>query len=1222
MRCSSTSCGKEGDGEFCEECGAKMSDEKDTVVNCSGKRKDGALCGSELVPGQRFCKKCGTKVDQSLFTSVSVVCPQCNAVLESDSSFCMECGHSLIQSVTDNRTSAIKTETDTADNKQDKEKEVEVSGAMDQKKNDDSDNSVKTETDLAVDDDNRTQESKGLETPARNLNGSQHSAGGNNLPKTEKQSFGNNETSGMTGVSSVNGNQIPDRSNSGVKEECAQDMNTEGRNRMDHSGDQNGNVPMEETGKSENKLITSEVFQPSKDNDNERENTANSDNSLSDVEPVDGSGTEDENNESRKVKKENSNLPMSSTNTELSEQLKEVVLGNVSQGNVPTNEETKLDPESSDSESDSECSDSDQSGLTVGSGEGTAEKSKPVSKQTSHRKRNRKQKKNKKRMRKERAAKLKHQEVNPSYPVVENNKSLKEDKTSEKRGKVTLTGKPLTEETKEKTGEPGTNLTKSANNEPVFGEAKSWGMKDFDNSCQIKAPGGSAGLFSFSKDSGTDSSQGTKNTDLTTKDKNKDFDNNVDDDTGTNVDEPMITRSKQKKIDDEKTAKERKENENKLKTQKAESSKTGTQKPAERMVHVHFHVFVSEEFKFDPAKHKLILRLGKDELGGWDDLSRVFITKRMVSDKVYEMYYNMKVPARLVVFGAAIPYKYCIWKPEKSEKDEPYRWEHYLKNNQAGQDANRVLILRLKHNTMDEWHQYDGFVEKVPTSYREKFFDFLYWRKELMKHAKKSVQLFTASLLRTDSHSAFTLAEVLEQLEFLMVCLKKIYYHDSKCWDKEETFMSDAGTWFLDVMLENIVCPKKDAVETREEKERRVTIATATVYAANSKDIAITDVKKLSNVCKALLMGPPKNKDTCEELKIVEIYFKGKRKQMKEAFVAVARKLAFNSKDPSWLYLMPWIHFLSEACTPFEKPPFDVNHDRKEPVWWGISHLGEDALKYFKGKTESWTIPINSVLQVVEPLFEMDYLLPRTFMTAVELKDLDAVIKSQKIPLEVCLANLTYFLRTTKPRPYFDWQNKKYFGFITTDEKKVEDSIVLLSEKLVAAVYEGEQSHDEWKMRYLLAASLFNESASKPRENTLAACTQILINLVSVYDNLFIKEATGKFEEKEHLTELKKVQMTAVQWMDDWQWKWDIYMSDILQNWNKLVAVEALRSEKVRDFWNEEILRALLYTLEHKVCTTTSMMANFVTIFCQMLDKYKPCMQESLGKAAFKVSES
>ncbi|XP_053390335.1 E3 ubiquitin-protein ligase rnf213-alpha-like, partial [Mercenaria mercenaria] len=31
------------------------------------------------------------------------------------------------------------------------------------------------------------------------------------------------------------------------------------------------------------------------------------------------------------------------------------------------------------------------------------------------------------------------------------------------------------------------------------------------------------------------------------------------------------------------------------------------------------------------------------------------------------------------------------------------------------------------------------------------------------------------------------------------------------------------------------------------------------------------------------------------------------------------------------------------------------------------------------------------------------------------------------------------------------------------------------------------------------------------------------------------------------------------------------------------------------------------------------MMANFVTIFCQMLDKYKPCMQESLGKAAFKA---
>ena len=98
MRCSGTSCGKEGDGKFCEECGAKMVEEKmDTVVVCSGKLDDGSTCGAELVPAQKFCKNCGTKVDQSLFIRLQLTCPQCGKVVEQDAKFCMECGYNLKQ---------------------------------------------------------------------------------------------------------------------------------------------------------------------------------------------------------------------------------------------------------------------------------------------------------------------------------------------------------------------------------------------------------------------------------------------------------------------------------------------------------------------------------------------------------------------------------------------------------------------------------------------------------------------------------------------------------------------------------------------------------------------------------------------------------------------------------------------------------------------------------------------------------------------------------------------------------------------------------------------------------------------------------------------------------------------------------------------------------------------------------------------------------------------
>lgn len=75
---------------------------------------------------------------------------------------------------------------------------------------------------------------------------------------------------------------------------------------------------------------------------------------------------------------------------------------------------------------------------------------------------------------------------------------------------------------------------------------------------------------------------------------------------------------------------------------------------------------------------------------------------------------------------------------------------------------------------------------------------------------------------------------------------------------------------------------------------------------------------------------------------------------MKDAFVSLAKHIASTSKDPSWLFLMPWIHFLSDWCSPFESPSFDVGHNKEEPLWWGLNKSLDTAVKYFSGKSGSW----------------------------------------------------------------------------------------------------------------------------------------------------------------------------------------------------------------------------------------------------------------------------
>lgn len=75
------------------------------------------------------------------------------------------------------------------------------------------------------------------------------------------------------------------------------------------------------------------------------------------------------------------------------------------------------------------------------------------------------------------------------------------------------------------------------------------------------------------------------------------------------------------------------------------------------------------------------------------------------------------------------------------------------------------------------------------------------------------------------------------------------------------------------------------------------------------------------------------------------------RQQVKEAFVNLAERIANTSRDPSWLFLMPWIHFLSDWCRPFDTPGFNVGHDQTDPIWWGLSKSLNSAVEYFTAKT-------------------------------------------------------------------------------------------------------------------------------------------------------------------------------------------------------------------------------------------------------------------------------
>lgn len=54
---------------------------------------------------------------------------------------------------------------------------------------------------------------------------------------------------------------------------------------------------------------------------------------------------------------------------------------------------------------------------------------------------------------------------------------------------------------------------------------------------------------------------------------------------------------------------------------------------------------------------------------------------------------------------------------------------------------------------------------------------------------------------------------------------------------------------------------------------------------------------------------------------------------------------------------------------------------------------------------------IDLLLSRLEPLFPVDQLLQRTLMAAMNVKHIEEMITSMKIAPEVCMANLTFFLK-------------------------------------------------------------------------------------------------------------------------------------------------------------------------------------------------------------------
>lgn len=69
----------------------------------------------------------------------------------------------------------------------------------------------------------------------------------------------------------------------------------------------------------------------------------------------------------------------------------------------------------------------------------------------------------------------------------------------------------------------------------------------------------------------------------------------------------------------------------------------------------------------------------------------------------------------------------------------------------------------------------------------------------------------------------------------------------------------------------------------------------------------------------------------------------------------VMNRLCEKDKNPTWLYCVPLLHFISGVCSPYEEIKIDLSHSETEPKWWGINGI-EDVNRKFHQMRKTWTL--------------------------------------------------------------------------------------------------------------------------------------------------------------------------------------------------------------------------------------------------------------------------
>ncbi|KAK3585578.1 hypothetical protein CHS0354_036765 [Potamilus streckersoni] len=638
---------------------------------------------------------------------------------------------------------------------------------------------------------------------------------------------------------------------------------------------------------------------------------------------------------------------------------------------------------------------------------------------------------------------------------------------------------------------------------------------------------------------------------------------------------------------------------------------------------VYFHALLSPEFDLTQAD-MVIIKLEDERLGGWKSNDHKPTVVRQTENDYVELKLLVNIPRDIIIHTERrLEYKYVVIKDWNN--DPKYVWEKY---DVEYRSANRIILVKDKMKIKDEWHQYDGVVypkpeEKFLQKVRNKFKDFFTGgtTERHKKDVSRSLLYFQPELfhaLSKGQEPSLSVDEAIMQLEQLVHCLNKVYCIDRNCYFKREEYKKQVTDCLLVPVLQTFSdVSVQDWKESVKDAEIRMIRAITVLSAVGYLGLELKHEEQ-NLLARGLLVRPNHVDKKCHDLSYIDKFVPNeKKKQLHEYLRDFIQSIAKTAKEPSIFLCMPLYHFLTGQVQPFQTVPYDISHDSKVPKWWGVVSLSK-AVDDFKRVTPSkWTVPLEKVVTALHPLFELDFLLPRTIMAMLNLEEVEVAIKSGQIPLEVCAACLVCFVKSTRP--------KQPSIVPTESEKKVAASIDAFS-KACKAIQLLEECTDpvivQARLLYRISSDLVNETLGTNLTDVVTCAAQAFLHCIAWYGLLLKKEDNQKpsgQEESEHVKTLFQRYEGVKQWLNVFYNKWNIYLEEHLKVWDGIVAPQNLPFETVRDAWNSQIEEELYLILERVFGQSSYSTTSLIELYCTKVDSFQPCVQNCLSRLAFRV---